>query len=265
MLALGPSTSDLVRVVTGTTGADIEPSISYVTYSNATPPVVQLVDGEPLPSITTNTNTNLLTGASSTYTVIKGINLANRGSTTTSVSVEHLDASDTVQLIYCTLLQNESLVYTESGLWLHYDANGAVYPSTGNAASQAEMEAGTATDKYVTPQSVNWHPGATKCWGKAVGAGTSLTVNWNITSVSDTGTGRLGVNIATDFSSAHYSVVASLERSVTALTATGVEDHAIRNASPAAGSFEIESYDQTAITFVAQDPTSYFWQCCGDQ
>jgi hypothetical protein len=56
-----------------------------------------------------------------------------------------------------------------------------------------------------------------------------------------------------------------LERSVTALTATGVEDNQIRNASPAAGSFEIESYDQTAITFAAQDPANYFWKIAGDQ
>ncbi len=33
----------------------------------------------------------------------------------------------------------------------------------------------------------------------------------------------------------------------------------------AAGSFQIENYDDTATTHAAQDPSSYFWACFGDQ
>lgn len=98
----------------------------------------------------------------------------------------------------------------------------------------------------------------------------AVSTVWNVlyvevASIADTGTGRLGVTIGTDFSSANYSINATVERSVTALTATGVEDVSIRNASPTAGVFEIESYDHTAILFAAQDPAQYYWQCFGDQ
>lgn len=261
------ATTDIIRVITGS-AADVEVHVSAMEVDNSVPPVVQDIPNlGPQASITTATTTTILdcTTANRRRNV-KHINIYNNhASQATTLRVESNDGTNTVVLSNVTLLAGESLVFTQGGVWLHYDANGAVYPSVGNAASQADMEAAVAADKYVTPLSANWHPGSTKCWGKAVGAGTSLTVSWNVTSVTDTGTGRLGVNIGTDFSSANYSIVASLERTVTALTAAGVEDHAIRNASPAAGSFEIESYDQTTILFVAQDPQNYFWACYGDQ
>ena len=263
MLALGPSTSDLIRAVTGS-AADVEVSVSYVTYSNATPPVVQLVDGEPLASITTATNTNLLTGASSTYTVIKGVNLANRSATQTTLAIEHLDASDTVQMIFCTLLQNESLVYTESGLWLHYDANGAVYPSTGNVASQAEQEAGTATDKYVSPGRQHFHPSAVKAWVKAGTTGNNLA-SYNITSLTDTGTGDVAVTIATDFSGTEYAVAMAVQRINSTAAEANCRVGTIKTASLAARSFSMDCWDTTATTNVIKDPTSWHAVCCGDQ
>ena len=58
---------------------------------------------------------------------------------------------------------------------------------------------------------------------------------------------------------------ATIERDQTSLSVATVAQCEVRNASPAAGSFEIESYDHTAITLAAQDPSSYFWSCHGDQ
>jgi len=261
------ATTDLLRLNIAT-ASDIEVHISWGAADDGLPPVVSDFDSTVFASITGTGNTTLLTGVANDILKPKRISIFNNhASQATVVYCDYFDTTNAVVLAgsKCNLLAGESLLMTETGMWLHYDANGALYPSVGNAASQAEMEAATATDRYVTPQGVNWHPGASKCWGKAVGAGTSLTVNWNVSGISDTGTGRLGVTIGTDFSSAHYSIVASLERTVTSLTATGVEDHAIRNASPAAVSFEIESYDQTTILFVAQDPANYFWDCHGDQ
>lgn len=260
-------TTDLIQVVTGS-AADVRVHRSAMDASDAAPPVVQILpDLGPLAAISTATTTTIVAApGSSLVRNVKSLSLYNNhASQSTSLRVECSDGTNTVQLYNCTLLAGELLVMTEIGTWHHYDSNGGEYPSIGNAATQAEMELATATDRFVTPLGLNWHPGACKCWGKAVGAGTSLTVSFNTTSITDTGTGRLGVTIGTDFSSANYSILASLERSVTALTATGVEDHAIRNASPAAGSFEIESYDNTAITFAAQDPQNYFWACYGDQ
>lgn len=258
MLALGPSTSDLIRVTTGA-AADVEVSISYVTYSNATPPVVQLVDGEPLASITTATTTNLLTGAASTYTVIKGINLYNRSATATTVLLEHLDAADTVGLVFANLLQNESLVFTESGIWIHYDANGAPYPSVGNVATQAEQEAGTATDKYVSPGRQQYHPSAAKFWVIFTGNSTTITASYNMTSITD-GTTEATVTINVDFSSTAWCCLATGIGAAT--TVAGARLATAR--ALAAGSVIVFAVDGAATTALA-DPTSWCVAGFGDQ
>lgn len=261
------ATGDLLRVITGSGGASIECHVSAIETDNSTPPVVQDLPRVNTAAITTATTTTILdcTTANRRRRVLYASIRNDHASATETVEVVHSDGTTVETIVRCTLLAGESLIYNGAGTWLHYDTNAALYPSVGNAATQAEMEAGTATNKYVTPQGVNWHPGVAKCWGKAVGAGTSLTVNWNISGITDTATGRLGVTIGTDFSSANYAIDAQIERGVTTLGVADVEQCAIRNASPAAGSFEIESYDHTATTLAADDPANYFWACFGDQ
>lgn len=261
-------TGDLLRLITVTTGSDIECAISWADALDGSPPAVSSFGREVFASITTNTTTTILTGVASHTLKPKRISVHNNhASVATVVYLDITDGTDTAVLAgsEVNLLAGEALLMIETGAFFHYDSNGALYPAIGNAASQAEMEAGTATDRFVTPQAFNWHPGAVKAWGKANGAGTSLLANWNISGITDTATGRLGVTIGTDFSSVNYSITIALERSVTSLAVAGVEDSNIRNASQAVGTFEIESYDHTATTMVAQDPANYHWQCCGDQ
>lgn len=107
-----------------------------------------------------------------------------------------------------------------------YGTNGQVLTSAGTgsaptwttvsaglaAATQAEMETATSNTVAVTPLSTNWHPGVAKAWIKCDGAGTSITASRNITSITDVGTGKLTVTIATDFSSAAYAVVATVSK-----------------------------------------------------
>jgi hypothetical protein len=260
-------TSDLIQITTGSAG-DIEVHASWAVSTDGSPPTLASFDSEAYASITTATTTTIVSGVASSTVKLKTISIFNNhASVSNLVYCDNTDGTDTVVIAgsYCTLLPKESLVMTESGIWLHYDANGALYPAIGNAASQAEMEAGTATDKYVTPQGVNWHPGAAKCWGKANGTGTSLLVNWNVSGITDIGTGRLSVTIGTDFSSTHYAIVANIERGVTTYAEADVEQCTIRSASPAVGSFEVESYDHTATTLTVDDPSNYFWACFGDQ
>lgn len=268
MLLLRANTDDL-RITTGS-AADIEVHLSAMQADASTPPVVQPAPNlGPLASITTATTTTILdtSGITSGHIVnVKHLNIYNNhASQSCLVTVDVDDGTNTTVLAEATLLAGEWLVLNQGGRWIHYDVNGGEYPQVGAQASRAEMEAATSLVTVVSPGSFQYHPGACKAWGKAVGAGTSLTVNYNISGIADTATGRLGVTIGTDFSSANYSILTTLERSVTSLTATGVEDHAVRNASPTAGVFEIESYDQTAILFAAQDPANYFWACFGDQ
>jgi hypothetical protein len=131
-------------------------------------------------------------------------------------------------------------------------------------ASQSDQETGTSNTLFVTPGVQHFHPSACKGWGKAAGSG-SLTTGYNMDAVSDTGTGRLGVNITTDISSANYAIISSVSCVATTLTVATVDNGClIRNASQAAGAFEIENYDDTAFTHAAQDPQSYFWVIYGD-
>lgn len=264
MLILPNGTS--LKLTTDAAG-DIEVQLDYVDKTG-TGPASYSFDGADTvkASITTATTTTLLSGAASTQRILEtGTIYNNHASQAVTCTLFKDDATNTATIRKVVLAAGESLDLDASGGWTHYDANGGAYVGLGPKATQSQMEGGADDTVFVTPAKQHYHPSACKCWGKAVGAGTSLTVNYNVSGISDTGTGRLGVTIGTDFSSANYSINATLERSVTALTATGVEDNGIRNASPAAGSFEIESYDQTAITFVAQDPANYFWDCFGDQ
>lgn len=203
----------------------------------------------------------------STYRVVRHINVYNKDTVAATVTIRFNNNTTLRELVVATLQPGQTLTWSVDGGWqiLYVQAATDTVPGIIEIAVQSEMEAATDVVRAVVPGRLQFHPAACKCWGKAAGAGTSLTVSYNITSVTDTGTGRLGVTIATDFSSANYSIVSQIERGGTVLTVADVEQCAIRNASPAAGTFEIESYDHTAATLVADDPGNYFWECYGDQ
>jgi len=263
------ATTDIIRVVTGS-AADVEPAVSVMETDNGTPPVVQDIPNlGPLASITTATTTTIVdcTTANRRRNV-KHISLYNNhASQATTCRVELSDGTLVAVLANVNLLAGELLVFTQGGVWLHYDSNGAVYPSVGNAASVAEMEAAAALDKYVAPGTLHRHPGVAKCWGKANGAGTSLLANYNIAGIADTGTGRLGWTIGTDFGTADWAALTSLQRVATTLTVATVDlgGGTFRNAGQTAAVIESENYDETATTNVAQDPEFYFFCGFGDQ
>jgi hypothetical protein len=131
-------------------------------------------------------------------------------------------------------------------------ANGqAVIAAT--VATQTEMEAASSNTAGVTPLNTNWHPGVAKTWIKCTGDGTTINVSHNVTSITDTATGRVTVTIATDFSSANYVVVASRNP-------TGVCN--VYTPNQLAGSFELRSFD---FAGTLTDPDFYFAACFGDQ
>lgn len=72
------------------------------------------------------------------------------------------------------------------------------------AATQAEMEAGTSLLVPVTPGRQHYHPSAAKTWC-AFDASANAVASYNVTSVTDNGTGDWTVNIGTDFSSDNYA------------------------------------------------------------
>lgn len=114
-------------------------------------------------------------------------------------------------------------------------ANGQLVFHAGNVASQAQMEAGSSTTTLVTPGRQQFHSSASKGWGHIVySAGAPVAeASYNISSVTDTGTGVATPNWGTDFGSADYAAVVTIEGTA----------EVIRTSSKAAGSISVEAYD----------------------
>ena len=75
-------------------------------------------------------------------------------------------------------------------------------------ATQAQLETATSIVTFTSPGRQQYHPSAVKAWCRW-NAGTTIDASYNITSITDTGTGDWTVNIATDFSGANYHAVYS--------------------------------------------------------
>ena len=79
-------------------------------------------------------------------------------------------------------------------------------PTTVLLATQAQMEAATSNAVFVTPGRVHYHPGVPKGWVVFDGTGTlSILDSYNISSVTDAGTGSYTPNLATAFSSTSFA------------------------------------------------------------
>lgn len=76
------------------------------------------------------------------------------------------------------------------------------------AASQTDQEAASNATNPVVPSVQQFHPSAAKAWCSFDVAG-NLGQSYNVSSVTDNGTGSWTVNIGVDFSSAFWSGVAT--------------------------------------------------------
>lgn len=141
------STSDLVRLVTGTATSTIEVHTSYVDINGTI-----ITPGRTNTLITTATTTTIVgSPAASTQRNVKAIYCTNDSvSTSCIVAVEHTDGTNVVELISFVLLPGENLGYREDGSWVHRDAQGAEYPPAGLGAYTGYpvsfMKSGTAPD-----------------------------------------------------------------------------------------------------------------------
>jgi hypothetical protein len=146
--------------------------------------------------------------------------------------------------LYWNTGANEMRAYSGSG-WLV-----AYTPST-PAASQAEQEAGATTAAFVTPGRQQFHPSAAKVWLKCDPAG-AIQASYNVTSITDAGTGIVVVTIGTDFSSDEYVILGSTLGNNTYLNVGAAN----------AGAFSATSLNAAGV---AADPVSYNFACFGDQ
>lgn len=258
------STSDKIQVVTGS-AADIEVHASWVDNASGT-----ITPGRTNTApITTGTTTDVVASpAASTQRNVRHLSLTNNhASASSTVAVIHTDGTNPVELREVTLLAGENLTFDNNGNWRHYDANGGEYPAVLPVATQADMEAASSLVLTVTPGRQHNHPSAAKCWYRVtVSAGVpTLAENYNVASITDSGLGLLTVTIGTDFSSANYCIVVSVQRVNTTAGETNARLNNVRSAAPAAGSFIHDCWDNTATTQLQADPQTWYGVCFGDQ
>lgn len=170
------STSDILRVTTGTATTTIEVHASWVDNASGT-----ITPGRTNTRITTaSTTTVVASPGASTQRNVKGLYITNNSSgTTCSVAVEHFDGTNAVELMQFNLLPGENMTFNEDGGWRHRDANGAEYPPVGlgmyNGRSVGFMKNGTASDAigywYCTSKDAGfpgaWAPGTPGINGRA--------------------------------------------------------------------------------------------------
>lgn len=162
------STSDVIRVVTGTATNSIDVHASWMDTNGTT-----VTPGRLNSVITTAATTTVVPSPGSGVTRnLRGLYITNNSaSTSCSVAVEHYDGTTQVELIQFILLPGENLGYREDGSWVHRDNQGAEYPPAGlgsyNGRSVGFMKSGSASDAagywYCTSKDAGfpgaWAPG----------------------------------------------------------------------------------------------------------
>lgn len=126
------STSDIIRIVTGSAVSTITVHASWVDNASGT-----ITPGRTNTNITTATTTTVVAApGASTQRNVRTIGITNNSaSASTTVTVQHYDGTTSTDLMGVTLLPGENLYLLESGDWQHHDANGAEYTYSVPAAA----------------------------------------------------------------------------------------------------------------------------------
>jgi len=194
--------------------------------------------------VTGNTTVETITGLAGTeFTIQTDSTLTFRDSATLDLGGINISALAGSRLKFFML--TDTLAQIQS-----FHIEGFAFHRT---ASQGEMETPYTTFVAVSPGALKWHPGVAKFWcdfqGDSAGPITPR-VDYNVTDVTDTATGRYTVNIATDFSGADFAVVGMGQRRTAYNYGTHIEYEAGAASSPrAAGTVAIAS----AVNSVLED------------
>jgi hypothetical protein len=150
--------------------------------------------------------------------------------------------------------------------WTFYNSSGQrlTAPSTTipSQATQAEAEAESNVDKYIPPDLIKNSPGVAKVWISNNATGTTAEASYNVTSTAKAGTGRYTITIATDFSSADYAIVATVQLNWVAFVTTPNDTDA--NAATA-GAFEIGTFGHEASATPSYSDYEHSAAAFGDQ
>ena len=110
--------------------------------------------------------------------------------------------------------------------------------STVSAASAAEVTTGAEAGKYIAPSTAIAHHGVCKGWIQFTGDGATINDSYNVSSLTDTGTGDFTVVWDTDFANDDYACVGSC-----GFNAGTGNNMVIALSSPAVGSIVVRTYN----------------------
>lgn len=148
---------------------------------------------------------------------------------------------------------------TTSGYFFNMRGNEVTANAGVPAATQAEQETATSTVTYVSPGRQQFHPSSNKVWlYSLLSAGVpQLSASYNVTSITDNGTGDFTVNFTTAFSSANFCATAGYNRDNT--TAVGYIPNFY---SLTSSSVRVSTTNSAGV---AIDPFAFHVKCAGDQ
>lgn len=122
------STSDIIRIVTGSAVSTITVNTSWVDNASGT-----ITPGRTNTNITTDTTTTIVgSPGASTQRNVKGIYITNNNaSSSCQITVQHFDGTTSTDLMGVTLLAGENCIFNADGEWSHHDSQGADYTYAG--------------------------------------------------------------------------------------------------------------------------------------
>lgn len=130
-------------------------------------------------------------------------------------------------------------------------------------ASQTVMEAAAASGKAATAASTKYHPGVAKAWVVFAGSGTpTILAGYNVSSITDNGTGDYTVNFTNSFSGTNYSC-AGLATWKSGVWSAAVMQDETNLGSTTAGAYRINVRD--FATSLTVDAARVQLVCYGDQ
>ena len=262
--APSPATTGTSLVVTAGQGA-LFPAVPFnaVIWPAGAAPLSTNAEIVRVTAIATDTFTiTRIQESTSARTVVVGDQIAAAITALTLTDVENALARDTLWDAAGDLVVGSGantaarLAVGSGGFLLKSDGTNPSWQAfTTYMTAQAEQETGTDQNAFVSPGLQKFHPSATKFWVKA-GITGNVLASYNVTSVTDTGTGALTVTIATDFSSADWSCVGAIGLASTTLAQSCTYD------SMAAGTVVMRSVVEAGS---AADPVTWSVQGMGDQ
>lgn len=140
--------------------------------------------------------------------------------------------------------------------------SGATAPEWGDGttyASAAEVTTGTEAAKAVAPSTMVSHEGVCKGWINFNGTGTiAVNDSYNVSGITDNGTGLYTIAWDTDFGSANYALAGMAQGNGGSGDPRFVEMYA----APVAGSIQVRTANHDGT---AQDPTTVTVLAIGDR